>query len=203
MMTTQNSFGKLTAAAMLAASMLVPLTNFAEAAPAGLARNIRPAPPPSYIVARRPSMPPFAFIQFCTTNASECQVHGDKTMVDMTPELRDELKRINSGVNTSIKPVNDEPGNDVWQIAVTSGDCEDFALTKRHKLVAAGWPSRALRLVVARTREGEGHAVLVIKTSEGDMVLDNRTNEIRPWNRAGLRGLKIQSGDNPRLWYDM
>jgi predicted transglutaminase-like cysteine proteinase len=203
MMDMPKSIAKLTVMTALAASMLAPFANFADAAPAGLARNVRPSAPPSYIVERRPTMPPFAFIQFCAANASECQARGGKPMVEMTPALRDELKRINGRVNASIRAVNDEPGNDIWQIGVSSGDCEDFALTKRQKLVTAGWSPRALRMVVARTREGEGHAVLVVKTSEGDMVLDNRTNEIRPWNRAGLRGVKIQSGDNPRLWRDL
>lgn len=82
-----------------------------------------------------------------------------------------------------------------------SGDCEDYAITKRHKLIAQGWPIRSLRLAVARTAWGEGHAVLVVKTSDGDLVLDNLTSAIKPFQKSGLRFLKIQSEDNPRMWF--
>jgi len=40
----------------------------------------------------------------------------------------------------------------------------------------------------------------VVKTSKGDLVLDNRTSAIRPWKNTDLRWVKIQSPDNPRLW---
>ena len=102
-------------------------------------------------------------------------------------------------------PVEDAStdAGDVWQVGVAAGDCEEFALTKRRNLIALGWPSRALRIAVARTGSGEGHAVLVVKSSRGDLVLDNRTDEIKPWTQTDLRWVKIQSGDNPRLWYTM
>ncbi|RYG94519.1 MAG: hypothetical protein EON58_16080 [Alphaproteobacteria bacterium] len=55
----------------------------------------------------------------------------------------------------------------------------------------------------SRTPSGEGHAVLVVKTTDGDLVLDNHYNKITPFNRTSLDWLKIQSGDNPRLWFDI
>ena len=104
----------------------------------------------------------------------------------------------------SIRPVNDRPDQgDVWQVNVKSGDCEDFALTKRDHLIAMGWSPRALRIAVTKTPYGEGHAVLVVKTDQGDLVLDNRTNAIKGWKDTDLRWLMIQSGDNPRVWYEL
>ncbi|MNL69638.1 hypothetical protein D3C87_1945270 [compost metagenome] len=58
-------------------------------------------------------------------------------------------------------------------------------------------------MAVARTRSGEGHAVLVVKTSKGDLVLDNRSSAIKPWRSTDLRWVKIQSGDNPKRWFAM
>jgi predicted transglutaminase-like cysteine proteinase len=66
------------------------------------------------------------------------------------------------------------------------GDCEDYAITKRHQLIELGWSTAELRLAVTRTASGEGHLVLVARTAGGDVVLDNRTDAIRRWNRSGL-----------------
>jgi len=160
---------------------------------------LRLAPPNQFITTTTFTLAPFAFVRFCKDNSSNCDVGRGDAEVTLTPTLRAELLRINSTVNRTIVPKNDD--DDVWAQDVTSGDCEDFALTKRHQLIKAGWPTRSLRIAVAKTRAGEGHAVLVVRTSEGDLVLDNRTSAVRAWNQTDLKWIKIQSGDNPRLWY--
>ncbi|KQS80542.1 hypothetical protein ASG25_02855 [Rhizobium sp. Leaf384] len=88
---------------------------------------------------------------------------------------------------------------DVWQADVSAGDCEDIGITKKRKLMSLGWSATALRLAVAGTREGKRHAVLVVKRSDGDLVLDNRTSRIRPFRQGGISWIKIQSGENRRL----
>jgi predicted transglutaminase-like cysteine proteinase len=115
------------------------------------------------------------------------------------------LRSTNDAVNRAIRPKSDAAGKgsgfgDDWELMPASGDCEDYAISKRHRLIAEGWPVRSLRLAVVKTAWGEGHAVLVVKTNEGDLVLDNLTSEIKPFQRSGLRFLKIQSEDNPRMW---
>ena len=40
-------------------------------------------------------------------------------------------------------------------------------------------------MTIVRDLDGEGHAVLTVKTDRGDFVLDNLTDEIRPWNATG------------------
>ena len=92
-------------------------------------------------------------------------------------------------------------GADQWQVAPAAGDCEDYALTKRHMLIRSGWPASSLRLAVARTPWGEGHMVLVVRTSKGDLVLDNLTGSVRQWSKTGLRWEMIQSSRNPRNWF--
>ncbi len=179
--------------------------NVANAAsPAGMGRSLYLPPASSFISTSRATLAPFAFVRFCRSNQADCAAESGESIVNLTAENRRKLQSVNSSVNRSIKPVNDSPSQgDVWAADVTSGDCEDFALTKRRHLIAQGWPARSLRIAVARTRSGEGHAVLVVKTSEGDLVLDNRFSAIRAWDKTDLIWEKIQSGENPRLWFDI
>jgi predicted transglutaminase-like cysteine proteinase len=176
------------------------------AGPAGLARGLTKAPSYDYITERRRTMAPFAHIMFCSRNPVECKAGGGSSVITLTDAADRQLRSINSAVNRSIIPVNDvsdSPADDVWQVNVKSGDCEDFALTKRDHLINMGWSPNALRIAVTKTPAGEGHAVLVVKTDRGDLVLDNRTNTIKGWRNTDLRWLMIQSGDDPHVWYEL
>jgi len=102
-------------------------------------------------------------------------------------------------VNNAIRPKNDRGGKDVWTLDASSGDCEDYVVTKRSRLIKMGLPPAALRIAYAKTRSGEGHAILIVKTSQGDFVLDNRTNAIKLKAQAGLRIISM-SGANPKSW---
>lgn len=177
-----------------------PATAITPGEPRGIGAVVAP-----FIETRAPTLAPFSHVRFCLENPDDCRVTSGTALVQLDKARRSELLRINREVNLRIRPINDAPGavGDVWQADVTSGDCEDFALTKRRALVAAGWPAASLRLAVARTRSGEGHAVLIVTTSDGDLVLDNRTTTIRVWNRTDLRLLKIQSAANPHLWFSV
>jgi predicted transglutaminase-like cysteine proteinase len=195
---------KAIAATLLASAIILQGASTAYAGPAaGMARGMKSAPSHMFIAAKRPTLAPFAFIRFCRSHSADCEASQGNATIDLDQTNRRQLAEINASVNRSIQPTNDTDGQDQWDVDVASGDCEDFALTKRRLLISAGWQPGALRLAVVRTAEGEGHAVLVVKTSEGDLVLDNRTNAIRLWNRAGLTWLKIQSEQNPKLWYEI
>ena len=150
------------------------------------------------IVAERPTLAPFSYVQFCQTNPGDCR-GGAMVFIAMTPHARRLIDRVNSVVNRVITPRYDL--TDMWIADTTSGDCEDYALTKRRALIRAGFPASALSLAVGRTRFGEGHAVLVARTTAGDLVLDNRTDAIRPWHRTDLSIVQIASGANPKIWY--
>jgi predicted transglutaminase-like cysteine proteinase len=170
--------------------------------PAGAARGLKTAPVFSYISEKRRTAAPFAHVMFCARNPDECTVRGDVSEVPLSPLAEKQLGDINASVNRSIRPTDERQG-DVWQVNVKAGDCEDFALTIRELLIAMGWSSKALRIAVTKTPAGKGHAVLVVKTDRGDLVLDNRTNAIKGWKDTDLRWLMIQSGDNPRIWYEL
>jgi predicted transglutaminase-like cysteine proteinase len=144
-------------------------------------------------------MPPFAYIQFCVHHASACRdTKGSLAMassnsVRLNAKLQRQLASVNSRVNNRMKPKADG-GADKWAVGGKSGDCEDFAMTKRAMLIAAGWPSRALSMTVVRTAWGEGHAVLSVRTSAGTMVLDNLSRAVRPLSHVPYKVIAMQGG---------
>lgn len=141
---------------------------------------------------------PLGFKVFCLKNPTECKA-GSKGSLPMTNATMQTLKRVNMSVNNAIRPTHDRNGKDVWTLNASSGDCEDYVITKRSRLIKMGLPAGALRIAYAKTRSGAGHAVLIVKTSQGDFVLDNRTNAIKLKAQAGLRIISI-SGANPKSW---
>ncbi|AYD00568.1 transglutaminase-like cysteine peptidase [Neorhizobium sp. NCHU2750] len=163
-------------------------------------RSLPPTRPSIHIATTRETIPPFAFAKFCADQEDQCEVHGGHEPILLTRDKRLALQKINAEVNHDIRYQDDPTNQDLWRAGVTAGDCDDYALTKRQRLMAAGWPSSALRIATARTQEGIGHAVLVVSTVEGDYVLDNRTNVMKPWYAANLHWIKIQSEDDPRKW---
>lgn len=83
---------------------------------------------------------------------------------------------------------------DFWEAAAGQGDCEDFALAKRAKLIAQGADPKHLRLATCWTEAGDYHAVLIVTTTEGDYVLDNRHQFPMPKQDLAYRWDKIQEG---------
>jgi len=131
-------------------------------------------------------------------NASECK-GGGASKVKVTGDVMTTLKRVNTHVNRTIKPKYDSAGADIWNASASSGDCEDYVLAKRRALIKAGIPAGSLRIAYVKTRSGEGHAILVIKTGGKDLVLDNLTATIKPLSQTGYRIVSM-SGANPRKW---
>jgi predicted transglutaminase-like cysteine proteinase len=130
-------------------------------------------------------------------NSAECK-GGGAAKVKVTSDVMSTLKRVNSSVNRSIRPKHDA-GPDVWTASASAGDCEDYVLAKRRALIKAGVPAGSLRIAYVKTRKGEGHAILVVKTNGKDLVLDNLTATIKPLSQTGYRIISI-SGANPRNW---
>jgi len=83
---------------------------------------------------------------------------------------------------------------------VTEGDCEDFALLKRRELAAKGFSLSNLLLTVVRKPDGEGHAILTVRTADGDFVLDNLDPKVRRWNETGYVYVKRQSSRDTGRW---
>lgn len=153
----------------------------------------------------QPAFQPIAHTLFCLREPEECRIRGmafRPRAVALTEERWQDLLSINRNVNRAIAPQTRAPAlvRDTWSLEPKSGDCNDYAVTKRHRLLARGWPSRALLLAVVRTSRGEGHLVLVVRTAEGDFVLDNLRSGIIAWSRTGYEWLQVQSPRNPHYW---
>ena len=144
------------------------------------------------------ALPPLGYQLMCLKYPERCQGGGSSTLV-LSNSAMATLAGVNASVNAAIRPRADPGGTDVWSVDVSVGDCEDYAMTKREHLIAAGLPASALRIAYVKTRSGEDHAVLVIHSSRGDLVLDNLTPLIKPLSQTGLRLISI-SGANPLRW---
>jgi predicted transglutaminase-like cysteine proteinase len=141
---------------------------------------------------------PLGYQLMCLKAPQECK-GGGKAKIAVTSDVMATLKRVNSHVNRTIKPRYDAAGADVWNANATSGDCEDYVLAKRKALIKAGIPASSLRIAYVKTRKGEGHAILVVKTNGKDLVLDNLTATVKPLSQTGYRIISM-SGANPRNW---
>lgn len=151
------------------------------------------------------TLPPVAFTQFCLHYPDQCKserIAFRGGPVRLTETRWDDLRDVNKAVNASIVPEANAEGvpGEKWLIRPASGDCNDFAVTKRYELLKRGWPPRALLLSEVVTTWGEHHLVLVVRTSLGDLVLDNLTAQIRPWARSPYRWVRIQTSKNPNYW---
>lgn len=193
--------GRLVKTLAVAVGMAASIATTASAVQlGGLAKNPVTARPGQFMSTSRPTIAPIAFAKFCDNAADQCVRIGDRNTIELTKQKRTELQRINSEINSAIAYVGELEGQDEWKLNPASGDCDDYAVTKRQRLLRAGWPSGALRIATARTPSGIGHAVLVVSTTQGDLVLDNRTNVVKPWKAVDLKWIKIQSHENPRVW---
>ena len=152
-----------------------------------------------------PTLAPMAFTQFCLKYPADCKPQrllsrGDRVALN---QMRwSELENVNRTVNSSIRPERNEDGlaGEKWLLGPLRGDCNDYAVTKRHQLMARGWPARDVLLSEVATISGEHHLVTVVRTNGGDLVLDNLTDQIKPWSRTPYRWLRIQTPKNPNYW---
>lgn len=154
-----------------------------------------------------PTLPPYGFVRFCAERPEEC-VPGrfDDSRVQAGPERMRELDLINRKVNAEIIAATDLEiygETERWTLPTTRGDCEDYALLKRHLLIKNGWPVGALLMTVVRDETGEGHAVLTVRTVQGDFILDNKVDDIKPWQQVRYTFLMRQSYIDPKVWVSL
>ncbi len=171
------------------------------------ARSPQDSKPSTSIVDASPTLAPFQHVRFCLRYPDDCKSNPtEDERIDLNAETSDLLRRVNHSVNMLITPTLKNYGpelQDGWTIAPVMGDCNDYAVTKRHELLESGLPAKALRLSVVKTSSGIGHLVLVVVTTKGDVVMDNLTEAIRPWQSTNYHWLKIQSANDARFWYEV
>ena len=156
----------------------------------------------SYMTPRHPIRQPDGAGSLCETYTWACatthsaQAFGEVEMA--------EVRRVNAQVNRTTRQIPDVQQYDraeVWALPTRrGGDCEDFALLKKRRLIEAGIPPDRLLIATVLDTRFQGHAVLVVRTGTGDVVLDNLTSRIRSWDETGYIFMKMQSPETPGGW---
>jgi predicted transglutaminase-like cysteine proteinase len=139
-----------------------------------------------------------AWVEFCQKYEGECRVDvREPEVVRLSPIGWRTLNEINATVNHAVSSVTDLEHwgvVDRWDFAQDGlGDCEDYQLLKRKRLVQAGFPRRALLMTVVLDENNEGHAVLMVRTDRGDLILDNKRDAILQWQATGYTFIKRES----------
>lgn len=147
---------------------------------------------------------PIGHYEFCQQYRSECAAgQRDPGPAKVTEFGWNVVRNINSTVNHEITPVTDKElyGKDEhWAYPDTAGDCEDFVLLKRRKLIEHGFSAADIVITVVRKPDGEGHAVLTVRSTDGDYILDNLDNDVKLWTETPYRYLKRQASFHPGRW---
>jgi predicted transglutaminase-like cysteine proteinase len=154
---------------------------------------------------RVPAAIPSGYVAFCLRNFDQCDLpKNGLTTTQLNAQTYELLTRINRTTNAAIQPEDDAQHygpSDYWTIVTDGyGDCEDYALTKRKALLDAGLPPAALRLAVVITPSQERHAILTVATDRGDFVMDNFSDDVRPWTDVNYKWLERQDPKTPWRW---
>jgi predicted transglutaminase-like cysteine proteinase len=148
---------------------------------------------------------PIGHYDFCKRLPVECAIRPrDRGPMPLSGDSWAKIERVNLAVNRAVRPKSD------WDIYGVEeywtypdqgvGDCEDYALEKRRQLMRKGVPLSDILITVVRKPDGEGHAVLTLRTDRGDFILDNLNDEIRPWSQTGYKFLKRQATNHTGRW---
>lgn len=132
-----------------------------------------------------------SILEQCRANAGACPPNAAQFLrligTVKSKSGRAALDEANRAVNASIRYVSDleQFGEaDRWSaplasFATAQGDCEDYAIAKYVALQEAGFPLDDLQLVLVRDRAAwQDHAVLLARTDEHWLILDNRHSEL-------------------------
>lgn len=150
---------------------------------------------------------PVGHYEFCQRMPAECQPHRHSAApLPLSRDAWTLISAINEDINNSIIAITDQELwgiQEYWSYPERFGDCEDYVLEKQRRLVEAGIPAANLLITVVRQTNGDGHAVLTVRTDRGDLVLDNLTDAILPWSATDYAFLKRQSARHAGQWIDI
>jgi len=154
----------------------------------------------------RTTSQPIGHYEFCQQVPKECRATGNNTPDHLSQRAWAKMVEINARVNATIAPRTDLEmwgREEIWSYPVKYGDCEDYVLQKRHELIQAGFHTSNLLITVVLQPNGDGHAVLTVRTDQGDFVLDNLVSKVLDWRDTRYRYLKRQSTANAGKWVDI
>ena len=180
------------------ALLVAPLPDGADRAPApGDPFAVKPAPAPADA-----ADDPF--------NLREADADAPQAVqpVVVSPQSMTLLNAVNRRVNNSIRYASARAlyGNeDYWTLpleagGLRAGDCKDYVLEKRKALVEQGVPRADLSIAVVMLRTGVAHAVLLVATDRGELVMDSLSSWILPWNQLDYRWISRQAPGQQLVW---
>lgn len=146
---------------------------------------------------------PYGHHHYCRKRPADCGAMSVASPERLTASTMSKMRSVNRSVNRAIAPKSDHEAygkKEYWAFPANVGDCEEYALAKRAKLLRAGFRSSNLKLAMSRRPNGEAHAVLVVRTNVGDYVLDNLVDAVLPVSQARMRFLKMQAPDDAARW---
>ena len=155
-----------------------------------------------FLVAKKSVSAPAGFSGVCTKYTWACATNYSGRVGNS--ELMQLANNINKNVNLQTRQVTDYSQyrqEELWALPTArGGDCEDFALLKKLKLLEAGVSSDAVMIATVLDRKMKSHAVLVLRASGGDYVLDNLNDSLKPWKKTGYTFLRMQNPRSPGSW---
>lgn len=147
---------------------------------------------------------PIGHYEFCQNNPAECAIRSPKSApMRLTPAIWEEMIDVNNLVNITVTPRTDMEiwgREEVWSYPDRVGDCEDYVLEKRRRLMELGVPAADALITVVRQPSGAGHAVLTVRTDHGDFILDNLEARVLVWTDTPYTFLKRQSTRSTGDW---
>jgi predicted transglutaminase-like cysteine proteinase len=140
----------------------------------------------------------------------EAAPSASRVEMSLSPERLRELIAVNRDINRRIRPTTDEAlygVEEYWNRPLSQsaggearGDCEDYALEKRARLIELGWPPAALAMAIAVAPYVGLHATLIAQTDRGDFVLDNLNGRPRPLAELDYVWISRQVGADLTHW---
>ena len=149
---------------------------------------------------------PIGHYGFCKKRPDECRASKKRTPPPLTATRWTTINEVNALVNKAVAPRTDDEMHgiaELWSYPEAEGDCEDYVLLKRKMLMERGFSPSDLLITVVRKPDGEGHAVLTVRTERGDYVLDNLSRHVRHWRETPYRFLKRQASHHAGRWVDI
>jgi predicted transglutaminase-like cysteine proteinase len=117
------------------------------------------------------------------------------------------IRLVNAQVNRQIVPTPDIASHGVYEewdrpgrIGRPPGDCEDYAIEKRVRLLEAGFAADRMFFAVAYRSNFGLHTVLIARMPDGDFVLDSAVGTVERWSKARYTWLRVQSPTDPMRW---
>jgi predicted transglutaminase-like cysteine proteinase len=146
---------------------------------------------------------PSQYLDFCARHPASCILDGEP-MISWTTEIHQRLSDLNARVNDEIAFVSDMDNlglEEHWGFPKDCrGDCEDFVLEKRERLVDLGFPRASLTIAFAfHEVQFFPHAVLLVETTTGTWVLDNLYDEVLCWDAVPYKYTRREQPDGTWL----